>query len=224
MDIQNILLLITAGLTLGVGIFVLLRGAKEKINLYYFLTSLFMFVWCVSLFIFRYYKADELSDLGGRTSYVAGLLMVLFFYLFSAHFPFVKSKINRTIIVLYSLATIYFFLVIYFSRFFIKEAVIINGVVSSYHNNLNYIVHSILLAWLIVLGLFTMYRKISGIEGIYRKRLLLLFFVSSLAGFFGFLFDVVYPYFMDFSFNWLGPLFLTLMALAVGKMIIIENK
>ena len=60
--IKSILLLITVGITFGVGLFVISLGAKEKINIYYFLFSLSVSTWCICLVIFRCCHTDDICS------------------------------------------------------------------------------------------------------------------------------------------------------------------
>lgn len=225
MDIYNILLLITAGLNLIVGIFVLLRGAKEKVNIFYFIFSLSMVLWCVSVLLTRHFGANyDIAELGARSNYMTGLLTAYLFYIFAHFFPY-KSASQKGILTVFNVILfIYFAAILYLTNYFITGVELIEGVIVEYHNNINFVIYALLLAVVIFSGLRNLYKKLSSSEGIFRKRLVTLLLVAGICAVAGYYFDLFLPFIGVYFYIWLGPLFLTLMALAVARMIIIENK
>jgi len=225
MDIYNILLLITAGLNLIVGIFVLLRGIKEKVNIFYFIFSLSMVLWCVSVLLTRYFGVNyAIAEIGARSNYFTGLLTVYLFYIFTYFFPY-KSNSQKGILTFFNfILFIYFVVILYFTDLFITGVDLIDGVIVEYHNNQNFVIYALLLAIVIFCGMRNLYMKLSSSEGIFRKRLVTLLWVAGICAIAGYYFDLVLPFIGVYFYIWLGPLFLTLMALAVARMIIIENK
>src|SRR3989344_9244930 len=145
MDIQNILMLSTASLNLGAGIITLMRNYRDRVNLFYFLFSVFIAFWCICLILFRYYRADFISDIAGRSSYIAGLLMSYFYYLFTAYFPYPNKELKKTWLVLFFMIFLYFSVVILFTDFFVISTYMKEGVATLVTNKLNFAFFAIVL-------------------------------------------------------------------------------
>ncbi len=223
MLIQDLLIIFTAGISFAVGLLIVMRDRHAMVNIMYFLLTIFMSSWAISLLMFRTYEANDVAELFGRFSYIAGLLMVVFFYIFTRYFPYrdrMISRITIAFLVLISAITIYIML---FTDVLVSRVVVINGVVSMVTNPFVHGAYGLMLLTLLILGIANLFLKKHNSGGDHRKQIDSLLRVSLVAGIFGAVFDIFLPIFGDYSWNWLGPQFLVLLSVAVG-MIIYSHK
>ncbi len=222
MIFQDLLLIFTGGVNLGVGLMILFRDYRNNANRLYFIFAFFMSLWAICLLIFRIGES-EVSDFFGRSSYIAGLAMSSSFYLFTHVFPYQNKPINK--VKVWCLTTLIAILA-YISlgtSWLVQRTAAINGVVSAITNSYSHWFYGALLTALVILGLVNLARKMKDGDGSHSRRVARIFYVSLIAAFFGIIFDVLLPLFGDYSLNWLGPQFLILLSSAVG-VIILESK
>jgi hypothetical protein len=223
MPIQDLLLIFTAGISFTVGFFIGIRDRHNASNVMYFILTLCMSVWAISLLLFRAYHGDVLSEFFGRFSYVAGLCMVTSFCLFTLHFPYKESEIHRVtkFFLLFIVAIVS--VIVLGTNLLVSGVTVVDNVVSMVTNPLMHGFYAFLLLFFIVLGLINLLHKMKSSTGSHQRQVASIFFAALIAAFFGLFFDVALPIIGDYRWNWLGPQFLILFAIAVGMIIIVPK-
>jgi signal transduction histidine kinase len=108
----NILIYEFSGIaSLSLGLLVLFKNPKNKVNIYFFLFIFFAFLWLVSLFLFYYLESQKLVLLFGRINFAVVLPMVLYLIEFSLSFPFESSFLSKKIKIFLYIFTLIFSLV-----------------------------------------------------------------------------------------------------------------
>ncbi len=219
MPIQDLLLIFTAGVTFAVGLLVGIRDRHNIANIMYFFLTFFMSSWAISLLMFRTYNANDVSEFFGRFSYIAGLLMIISFYLFTRYFPYRDRMISGVTTVVLTLISVITIITMLYTDFLVIRVVVINGVVSAVTNPVVHSIYGLILLIFLISGLANLFLKKHNSGGSHRKQLNSIFVMSLVAGFFGAVFDIILPIFGDYRWNWLGPQFLILFTIAVGIII-----
>ncbi len=91
---KNWLLLIAALINLGMAIFILNRGIKNKVNLYFALLTFFCFLWSFSIFGQIVLQSVLWSKFWFQTSFIGALGIALFLLYFVINFPFKNIKLK----------------------------------------------------------------------------------------------------------------------------------
>lgn len=221
MSLQNLLLLLVAISSLLMSILVLARGVKNsKINLYFSLLTFFNFVWAISEFLTRTMPYD-LSLFFNKVTYFSGLIIAISFYYFSTHFPFAQKKNKKIIgalifLILFILTFIIFSDGLFITNFF-KTAES-----NAYTLSLNkggYIAYSIFFVLIILVAFYNLFKKYFASDGIVKKNLKVLLSAIAIAFLAGLYFDIILPFFNNYNYFWLAPIFTFLINFVVFRLI-----
>ena len=113
MAIQNFILLITGILNFSMSVFIISRGWKNKINLYFSLLTFFTFLWSLTLFISRIIPSDLLAVFFYRSTYMSAVGIAVFLLYFSLYFPYKIKDVSFLIKFSIWLPTIIIVILIY---------------------------------------------------------------------------------------------------------------
>ena len=90
MAIENIILIIIAGLQLLLAFYVLLKNVKNAVNISFFLMGVGIVVWVASNGVFM-----ENQDLFmGKLTFTGAMILLIGFFYFSLLFPFKDKKLS----------------------------------------------------------------------------------------------------------------------------------
>lgn len=219
--VEYIFLFFVTLANLVLGLVVFLRNKKNKTNIIFFVLSSNIALWSVSIFLFRFLNgANEIIFWGKIAHITAGSTPVLLFYFvkyFSGH-----KKVNKFI---HYLILIIFLVINFF--------VAVNGyVVSDYHVQygakafifgpmyLLYTTYIVVFFSLAFATLYNEYRKSSHVTKIQLKYISAGMLIST---FLATITNQLFPWFGDFRYNWLGPVF-TLIMVALFAYTIVKHK
>ena len=220
-DLQSILLIIVTIANLGLAIFIYFKNRKSQINISFAVFAFFVSLWALSLFLFRIIDILFIATYLMKWSYITALFIGASFYYFSIVFPknILPSRYQKLLLLI---PTSIFFLLLLLPNFLVENII--------YHPWGKEIILGKIEYWLFLfyfIGFFIggltrgwiKYRKTYGIA---KKQLLYVVMSVSIAGFFGMLFNLFLPspFLKSWQLIWLGPLFTSLIVLAIAYAII----
>ena len=209
MDWVTMGLIVVAGSQLGLGILVLLRNPNNKINISFFLVAISLFFWV--LFTAQSRLATDLASaqLLFQLKFSFGLLIALFFQIFTLFFPYQKTKINFIAQFLILLPVFASILVVIFWPHYAIERISF----AQYHNFI--LVNKIY--WFLFSSSFTLcfaiafirlYKRWKEQGGFFKTQLQYVLFSALVPTVFAWFFNVIFFFFNEYSYDWLGA-FLT---------------
>lgn len=217
MNVQNLLLLITASVNSLLSLFVLL-GKRDKTNIVYSVFVLFASLWAIGLAFFLVEGDLYRSLLIANFYYISAAGIPAFFLYFSLIFlSNEKYEFNylRPLVIVPYLLLISLFLID--KNFLIKSVYETSWGKSVVFNNINYIIYSlyfIIFVCLSFLKLFNLYFKNKDKE---QKNQLKFIILGTLLGFiFGMVFNLFLPYLGDYKHIYLGPVFSFFMVVSIA--------
>ncbi|MCB9802794.1 hypothetical protein H6761_02110 [Candidatus Nomurabacteria bacterium] len=222
---KNWLLLISALINLGMAIFILSRGVKNKINLYFSLLALSCFGWGTSLFVSLAFFDLTVSKFFFQTSYLSAWFISVFLFYFIFYFPFptrVIKKIHRNIIIGVSIAISF----VVYTKTHILDFGRINNAHEVYVTYFKpfYILYSLLFIAMVCYSLYILWSKYVNIESHFKLGTKLLFITILIGLVVGAYFDLFLDYFDIHSYIWVGPIFTIPMNLVVFYLVAFNRK
>ncbi len=217
---KNWLVLISSLISLGMAIFILSRGLRNKINLYFSLLTISTFMWGISLLFARTMTIDQWR-FWAYFAYIAALAIVVFLFYFTLHFAYKIKELKFWQHLLVILPALFFSSIIYVKNYFIVDAVqdVINTEYVLVHNKFFYILYSIYFLTMILFALHFLWIKQKNADGVLKRGLLILFVAILIGLIFGTYFDLILCYFGNFHYIWVGQIFTLFMNLAVFYLI-----
>lgn len=204
---QNLVLLFVSLVNLGMSIFMVTRGIKNKVNLYFSLMTLANFFWAASLFFFNLSTSPEMLRFFASLPYAFSFLVIVFLFYFTINFPyqiFVLSAIYKWL--LNFVVIIVVFYTTFFYKLFVVQAIIKPSHMANY-NLADYCAYTVLLALLMLAALGFLFYKYRLAEGIFRWQLAMVLWGVILGIVFGSYFNLFLIYGDNFNYIHLGPLF-----------------
>lgn len=202
MPIADILLIISAFANLFLSLFILFRTGKrdyKKITL----GSLAMGVvfWCISLFFYRFFNDIELITFWGKLAHVWGAVLGTLFLCFVLFFI---NKANKKILLIIVSAFLLLVVLTLGTDWIIGNAYIKHGV-----NNIEIFFGYYFFIFYInihfFIAFFLLIKRYILVKGIEREQIKYILIGTMLSAIMAVTFDVIYPLFVDFSLNWIGP-------------------
>ena len=219
MGIQNIIILIISLLTILLGFLILRKNYKNPSNVWYFLMCFFGGSWGVM-------KAIELSlmnvywhDLVFRFVMLFGTLAPLAYFMLAYHFVYKIRGLPK--ILLYFIFLIGLILsVLNLARTLRHvEATIIDGVLYS-----DFLIFAVYFFIYIFLGLIILFKKYSASEGVSKGQIRYLMVGTTLTFLTTGIVSVIFLLFNNFTYDWLGAIFLSIHLLVIGYFIFIKPR
>ncbi len=182
------------------GIIILSRGLRNKINVLFGLMSLSVALWSVGILGFYQIAFPTLPSGWIIVTHTSALFISLIFLYFTLYFP--ESIIeNKIIVMLLSLP----FIIIMYYLLFTKE--IIGMVVAPmYQINFGYVFYTLCILvyfFLSYVALFIQYKK--TIDTIQKAQIKYIAIGSIVSYMLANIMDLILPFFGVFNFTWLGP-------------------
>ncbi|MFA7245368.1 MAG: HAMP domain-containing sensor histidine kinase [Candidatus Magasanikbacteria bacterium] len=192
--------------TLSLGFFVLYKNLKDKINTTFFLMSLSISGWLITLyFYYNDHFVDYLLNIG-KFNFVFTELLIFFVFLFVYYFPKIQFKIKKTFFILFFLELIFLICLTLFSNH-----IVINEVFSIENSGRStvfgdyYFLFFLHFLFFSILSLVILILKILKYNN--EKRMQLVYFSTGLllSLFTGSLTNIILPFIYDnFSIQRLG--------------------
>ncbi len=211
---QNTVLALTGLINLAMGIFILSRGQRNRVNLYFSLVTLANFFWTFSLFFWYLAWSDQVLRLFSGLPYTFAWLVVVSLFYFTINFPYKSLK--------YSIFFNYFIIVVsvaivayttFFNKYFVRVADLNTN--SVYYDQWGHLIYSILLILLILASIMVLFKKYKVAEGIFKFQLKLILIGVLVGTIFGCYFNLILYYFGGFKYDWFGPIFTLIISIVV---------
>lgn len=222
--IKNYILLASGLLNLAMGLYIISRGWRSKINLYFSLVTFFNFLWAISLYFGR-----TLVDnwyIWAVVAYPASIGIAVSLFYFSVHFPFAHKELSKNTNLLVLIPGILLSIIFFVPEWFIVSATHDVSITeyTLYHFKPMYWIFAAYFIIIIILAVYNLYSKYKNAEGVYKKIIKILMWTIIIGLIFGTYFDLVICYFGNFRYIWLGPPFTLLMNAAVLYLIFLQGK
>jgi len=219
MDIQNILLLITAGVNFALALFVLLKNPKEKSNLVFILLVIGLGLWSLGITMFRYESLTGFSMYWTRFHFIASTFIAFLFYYFTYFYPYqiFRERGVRTVIHFVLLLSVV--MLTLQGSGYIESARSIRDVTL---HQLKYLIFGLYFLYFSLSGFYLLIKKIKRASGSSRFQLRIVFAATLVAGTFGIFFNLFLPFF-TYEFIYLGPYFTVVTAFIVFYFIFIKQ-
>jgi len=221
MSIQNLFLLAAGIINLLMSILVFSRGVKNnKINLYFSLLTFFSFLWSIGVLLARVLVGPWWL-FWAQLNYPVALAIALSFFYFSVYFPYITKKYGKTINILFLAIFSFFFIIVFRVGLFIigfnKDPMFTDYTL--YLNKMSYILYAIFFIVVVLISLYNLFIKYLSAEGVLRQRIKAFLIAILVAFLLGSYFDLILPYFANFRYVWLGPIFTFLINYVVFRFI-----
>lgn len=184
MSLINIGLILVAGLNIGMAILILLRNPKNKINIYFFLTVLFLGFWALGEGLFRETTVASIALFWARFENLSGFLVAVFFTFFAIHYPYESFKLKPAYLWLMILGAVSVFIVA-------SQPLYIYEVILQPHNNDfisnafgRYYFSAFFVAYTLA-GFYFLTKKYFESKGIIKRNLFIILLATGIMGFFG---------------------------------------
>lgn len=215
---KNWLLLISALVNLIMAIFILNRGIKNKVNLYFALLTFSCFLWSFSIFLQIVLQSIPWSKFWFQTSFIGALGIAVFLMYFVVYFPF--KNINLKIWSSYFIFITSFILgilsytkwnMISFDKIVYKQTY--QFIIE--YNSIFQWVYSLFFVVLVLCALRILWGKYQQVENFLKKDILILFWMLFIGLGLGSYFNLFLDYMGNFQYEWFGPVFTVPMNLVV---------
>ena len=159
MGIPNIILLIAGVLNLAMSLFIISRGWKNKINLYFSLFTFFTFLWSLGLIFSNAGISEEVSRFFASFVYPVALLIIVNVFYFTIYFPYRIFSIKK-----FYKRLIQFFVIIFtifcigFYKIFVYKVVLIPEL-KVYYEFWSYTLYSVVLSILMLSSVGVLFYK-----------------------------------------------------------------
>lgn len=144
MSLANIFLIIVAGMHLGLSVVVLLRNPRDRVNILFSISILFLALWVLATAIFRSENSIDSAYLAYRLKIVFGLMIAWSFQIFTLFFPWHETKrwqkLNQLFLAAIVLASL--LVIVFFSTQVIRQIVIQPGDNLAFVNKYFWILYS----------------------------------------------------------------------------------
>lgn len=223
MNFEIFLLLVTIVLTTLLAIYIFARNPKGALSRIFILLILSFAFWSIVQLLL--YMSANMNDVPilRKITYIFGIPIGWSFLYFALQFPYVTKDFLRTryVLAISSLSSALFI--------FCYKADIIFTPIEYSGKGLYlstpiywYFVASFLAPLIVSYIIF--YKKLQHATGDMKYKLLLIVISSSIAVFFGSLFDVIFPYFGILSFQLYGPSFTLVFTITVSYIVFLDPR
>lgn len=206
MSLINVVLVLVAGLNLGMALLIWMRNPKNKINIYFALSVLMIGLWSFGEAMLRQASTDFLALFWARTENLFGFLIAAFFVFFTIYYPYENLKPS---LIFKSLV----FLVAAIGVFIITTPIYINEVIVSPPATdfiglfWGRLIFTLTFFIILLSGFAILVKKYFSAKGIIKKNLLSILVATGIFGTLGGYFGVVLPFFTGRDNPWFAPLF-----------------
>jgi signal transduction histidine kinase len=216
LSIESSLLLMTVLFNAGLAVFILRGNWKQPVNVLFGAFLVALALWGATLIAYGAAATSESAIAFGKMAYAVALLVGGSFYLFSLAFPENHWPATRGTLTVVGL-TIAYCLALPLPRFLFA------GLTISPQGNqvvlypLAYLYFALLFCVLFLGGLARTWRKWQGSSEPTRTQLLIIALSVTIAGIGGMFFNLLLasPFVDHFNYLWTGPLFTTVIAVAI---------
>ncbi|MBT4210089.1 MAG: hypothetical protein HOE19_04220 [Candidatus Komeilibacteria bacterium] len=211
--LQNYTLLIAGIINLIMSILVFSRGIKHnKVNLYFSLLTFFNFLWAISLLLSKSFLFGLSAEISYRTAYVAALGISVFLFYFTLYFPYK----NKNLKLYYQVFLIFLSIILSVLSYSKLHIIDFSGGFNSANWFVNYykpfyLVYSVFFIYVIMSSIYFLIDKLKNIDNFLKNRIKILLITLLVGLLFGSYFNLVLPYFENWHYESVGPIFTAFM-------------
>lgn len=225
MDLKNIFILIIGLLNIFLGLVVYLKNRRSPSNFWFFMMCFFGGGWGVTkafqLSVMDIYWQDLLFV---KLIYIFGILAAFAYLMLAYNFPY-KTKIynKKFISLIYAIPLILVMLLI-IGVLKKEDDVIINNILYREVNFADFLIFAVYFFIYVFLGASILFKKYFSADGIHKVQIKYLL-IATLGTFLttGYV-SVILLLFNNFTYDWLGAIFLFIHFSFVGYLIFIKNR
>lgn len=214
-DVINLVILLAAAISLVLGAFIFFRNRGNPVNIWFSVFILSLAAWSLSMVFYRRALTIEGTLFWVNLLYIAALFIPLSLVVFSVYFPKGERSVNRFILYLLFLPTIFLVISVLIPNAIIKGVEIIPDQEKIIFWGLYYLIYNIYFIvyfTIIYIILFKKYFSSTGIDKIQIKYILFSILIPSILAS---TFNLILPTFGIFRFNWAGQIFIFMVAVFV---------
>lgn len=218
----KVLIMLCVGLlTLLLGFYILKKNIKNANNISYFFLCIFGGLWVLAK-AFQYWSLDEdLHDLLiNKMAYSFGLLTPLFYVIFAYNFPYKFKIYSKRLMILIYLIPIIIVLLILFGILRFHETQIINNILYRRVIFNQYLILTIYYFTYTLGGLIILLQKYFTIASVIRQQIKYLILATISVFFVTGIVNVLLILLNNFTYDWLGPIFLLTHLIIFGYFIL----
>lgn len=219
MDFKSLVILISAGINLFLGILVYSKGKVKLVNKIYSLIAFSVFYWSMGMILYRTALTVEDSIFWCKILYTAPIFIVGSFLYFSYIFP-TGEKVNKSIISVIFLFCSIMLYITYFTNWIVEDVAIRVGMEKLIVFGKLYLLYSAFISGFFIWSYIKLLKKILSSTGIVRKQVAYVFWGTFLASTLGMVTNLLLPTLGNFYFNWAGQIFSLLMVIFIAYAII----
>lgn len=204
----ELLLLAIAIMNTFLGFMVAFGNRKDPVNRWLGVFAGSIALWAISLLVFRSTDNLEFAQTALNVSYVAAVLIALSFYIFMHYFPTLEKfgMVQKAIL---SLSSVFVVSTLFLKNFFVLDVVVRGGVRVGLQNALGYWIFALYFVVYFFGSLVVLFRRWQMAVAPLKRNIGFIIWSVLTAGILGVFFNLVLPspFFMEWRFTWLGPIF-----------------
>lgn len=189
MNLINAGLILVAGLNIGMAILILLRNPRNKINIYFFLTVLFLGLWSLGIGMLREATNESAFLFWAIFENVTGFLVAVFFFFFAVYFPYEIFKLKKVVIFFASIVTILMIGVVS-SHLYVEEVFIVPHNSDYITNIIGRVYYSVFFLTFTVASFYVLIKKYLVSQGEMKRTLGVILLATGFMGTLGTIFGI----------------------------------
>ena len=219
MDIKNLILIIIAALNFFIGLVILLRNYKSKVNWSFSLLLFSVVFWSISLAISREAAISPFAIFWSKSAYYSSAFIAFLLLWFSFAFPYKRKNINIITKLFIWTPSLIILAILLKGNLLIKGLEIRDWGYDVQFGHFWYWIYSIYILFFFIWAYYNIWKSYLISSGFNRLQLKFILIGLLLAGVFGIVFDLLLPYFGNWKLNWLGPYFSILVLFSTSYLI-----
>jgi hypothetical protein len=220
--LKIILLFIASLLNLVLGLFIIFKNYKNKINLYYGLLALGTFLWSLgmSLIHITFFNEWALNELIIRLIYIPAFLIPLFYFLFVLHFPYKTKLFFQNLVKPFIFISVVLTFLVILGILKPELLKLDNNIISQTSASPDYLILMIYYFVYILTSIIILFKKYFESAGVIKNQLGYVIIATLLSFILILVVSIVLPILNNFKFDWLGPLFTLINFFIIGYFVI----
>ena len=224
MSIKAILLILTFIINTLLGWYIISKSQKNKVNIYYGWLCLSAGFWALGMSLIHFsFNEEFLNDVILKLIYVSALLILLFYLLFADQFPYPQksflSKFYRFIVLItVILISLVLLGILKMENFKIVETGILETSLFP-----DYLILAVYYLLYVLSGLAVLINKYYKLTGVIKVHLSFVILATLIAFTFSLFVSLILPFFNNFNFDWLGPIFTLFNFIFIGYFLFVKS-
>lgn len=206
MEITNIILILVAGLNVGMALLIWLINPRHKTNIVFSLAVLSFGLWSLAEALFRISQTVQFAFIWARTENIFGSFIVLFFFFFTLYFPYQHIHLNNIHRLLLVISHFFLYIVL-LSPFHVAGVILLPGDNDFILHPIGRTCYAFYFIVYLSIAFYWLSKKYFGSGGASRNNIATIIFATGFAAVFGTVFGVMLPLIFGRNNPWFVPLF-----------------